>query len=474
MNESRLTRRKLLKAMFYGAATTTLYACGGGANRAAEELLAPTGSDTGAGSGAGDTLGALARELPLKPGPLADIGPLQTSDVDGILIPEGFSIRRVAAHLTDPVSGNADPLGATSYPWHAFPDGGAVFKTPDNGWVYVSNSEVDTGGGVGALRFDSAGTVTDAYRILDNTRRNCAGGASPWGTWLSCEETPDGLVYECDPVGNPTTAQSLPALGLFNHEAVAVDLESRTLFLTEDADDGRLYRFRSAGETVSINGQTGLDMTRGTLEVLEIEGFENGGYQTDLTTARLLSRVTWKEVQSPERPQATVRSEIETTTGMGAPGTVFRGGEGIWLQSFPAGDRPLVEGTTNPLRAVVFFACKGDNRVYALDLDNDLIEVVFDNEQLMAETTPFDDVDNLVVGPAGDVVVSEDGDAMRLMVMIPNQPSKILLQIPGGGSELTGPAFTDDGSRLYFSSQRGGESATGVTYELTIPPEFRS
>ena len=79
---------------------------------------------------------------------------------------------------------------------------------------------------------------------------------------------------------------------------------------------------------------------------------------------------------------------------------------------------------------------------------------------------------------AGDVVVAEDGDAMRLMVMVPNQPARILLQIPGGGSELTGPAFTPDGSRLYFSSQRAPSGVTGLlplgrTYELTAPEGFR-
>ena len=132
---------------------------------------------------------------------------------------------------------------------------------------------------------------------------------------------------------------------------------------------------------------------------------------------------------------------------------------------------------------MVFFACKGDNRVYALDIDNDLIEVVFDNSQL-AEGTGFDDVDNLVISPAGDVIVAEDGDAMRLMVMIPNKPAKILLQITGGGSELAGPAFSPDGSRLYFSNQRGPNlpalpglpnlPGTGATYELLIPEEFRT
>lgn len=472
-------RRRVLQLLLVSGAAAAVTACGGSGGTPAVPANPDSEPDQVPdpdlpNSDPTPSIEPLAQSLPLESGSLINIGALQESDVDGILIPEGFRIRRVAESGRDPSGRLPTPsFGIFSHPWHRWPDGGAVFDTDDGGWIYVSNSETIVNGGVSALRFDRDANITDCYPILSGTRRNCAGGATPWGTWLSCEEVDDGEVFECDPLGSPETAHKLPALGIFNHEAVAVDLKTQTLYLTEDAGDGRLYRFRSNSLTTSINGRMGLDMQNGVLEVLEIEGFEKGGYQEDLDIARKVASVNWVPVQSPERVQSSVRNAIQESTGEGAPGTVFKGGEGIWHQEFPEGKRPRVNGASNPLRAVVYFACKGDNRVYALDIDNDLIEVVFDNEQLLTPDIPFDDVDNVTISPMNDVIVAEDGDAMRLMVLNPNRPSKILLQVPGGGSELTGPAFTRNGEYLYFSSQRGGLLKLGVTYELWIPESFR-
>ncbi len=419
-------------------------------------------------------------ELNLPPGPLSQIGPLVDSGLDGIAIPEGFALRAVARSGTPPALGSL-------YPWHVFPDGGACFARDNGGWIYTSNSEVPGGaGGCGALAFDPDGSVVDAYPILSNTSSNCAGGATPWNSWLSCEETGNGQVWETDPYG-AVGAVAKPALGLFSHEAAAVDLAHRTVYLTEDSGDGRFYRWvADAGDYSDSEQRLALD--NGRLQVLNLAGLENGGYAQDAAEVRQLRAARWLDAIRPDEPQGTVRAEL-AAAGAPVPGTRFAGGEGLWFHELPPALRSIPPGGSRPSRGLVFWTTKGDNRVWALDIENQLVELIFDNEQI---TPGFSDVDNLTVSPAGDILVSEDltesGRGIRIMVVVPNQPAVVLVDCYHPGSEICGPAFSPDGSRLYFSSQRGpatpmptpellqGLPGTGLgaTYELLIPEAFRA
>jgi uncharacterized protein len=346
-------------------------------------------------------------------------GPLGPPDENGIRLPAGFRSRLVAR--------GGDPVGGTAYRWHVASDGMATFPQGGGGFVLVSNSEA-LEGGAAALRFGPGGGVEDAYGILAGTTRNCSGGGTPWGTWLSCEEVEGGRVWECDPSGRHR-ATPHDAMGLFKHEAAAVDERRRCVYLTEDLIDGGLYRYTP---------DRWPDLSSGLLEIARVA--PGGG-------------VEWLEVPDPLARRRRTRRQVRGSSR-------FKRGEGIWLD----GD-------------VLYVATTGDDRVHAYDARRGRIEVVYDG--LAAKSPPLLRVDQLTGSRAGEVFVCEGigSDEIKMGVMTPDRTIAKFLAVTGPkhhGSEITGVTFDPSGSRMFFASQRAFSTSElgpgpGAIFEVTGP-----
>ncbi|MFC7982069.1 alkaline phosphatase PhoX [Streptomyces sp. NPDC057336] len=355
-----------------------------------------------------------AHAAPAQPGS-GPYGALKAPDANGVRLPAGFTSRVIAR--------SGQKVAGTSCTWHNAPDGGACYADGP-GWIYVSNSEINPSGGASAVKFSATGAVTSAYRVLSGTRQNCAGGRTPWNTWLSCEEVDRGYVYETDPWGVKAAVRR-DAMGRFKHEAAAADPVRRVVYLTEDVSDGCFYRFRPT---------TWGDLSSGTLEVL-VAGSATSG------------PVSWARVPDPSGATAT-RHQVSGAKR-------FNGGEGCYY----ADD-------------TCWFTAKGDNRVWQYDAAAQTIELAYDDSLVTSGTAPLTGVDNVTSSSSGDLFVAEDGGTMEICVITPSDVIAPFLRIDGqSGSEITGPAFSPDGTRLYFSSQRGtsGRSSGGITYEVRGP-----
>lgn len=363
-------------------------------------------------------------------------------------------------------------------------DGMAAFESPDGSVALIRNHEISrgpafapgaaydpgAGGGTTTITFDPhAGRVTSTRASLTGSLRNCAGGRTPWNSWLTCEETTlgagdepgltkaHGYVFEV-PLDAPPSCEPIVDMGRFVHEAVAVDPESSVVYQTEDRSRAGLYRFTPRTPRRLGDG--------GRLQMLAIDGRPKLNLRSGQRQGGRYG-IHWVDIPDPARAHVSSSARDQTGVfrqGFDRGGAVFGRLEGAWYSD----GRVFVTSTDGGAARM--------GQVWELDIAQQQLRLVFESPGAAVLNMP----DNLVVSPRGGLVLCEDGTANPCVHGLTRDGQIVLFArnnvvlsgerngIRGDfrNREFAGATFSPDGRWLFLNVQ-----TPGITFAVTGPWE---
>ena len=354
-------------------------------------------------------------------------GKLLTQFSLGMRISEGLSIRLIGR------TGNRLRLADGTFSLervHDQPDAGACYDQPNGGWIYVSNSEVPKTGGVGAFKFDPDGNVVNYKMIQTGTNMNCGGGKTPWGTWFSGEEWPNGEqggMWEVDIRGY---GARMTKFGRGKFESATCDdrdMNRLNCFATLDSQTESIRRYTPSATILSNAISTG-DYSNVMHSI--------GGRLTYLLLNPISRTFSWTSNKSLA--------------------------DSIAEQLYPN-----TEGIDHH-DGVLYFVSKIKKQIFALDLDRGTYQVS-STESGSFEAQPDQIAHIIGDDPNGSsfMYFLEDGGqepGIHARNLQTNKAFTILEKLSDGtnNDEATGLAFCDNYKRMIFAFQE-----RGTIYEVT-------
>jgi secreted PhoX family phosphatase len=398
----------------------------------------------------------------------------ETTGLPLLKLPEGFR------YITFGWAGDTMADGQRTPGNH---DGMGAFAAGPGRVRLVRNHETDTGtpfspvaydpgacGGTTTIEFDTdAGRFVSARGSLSGTLRNCAGGPTPWGSWLTGEETiesaarPHGYVFEvpADGFGDPTPLRDM---GRFSHEAIAVDPATGYLYQTEDPGASVLSFFggssHKSGFYRFVPNVTGRLAAGGQLFMLKVRQARKADLGKSYSNGTTFD-VEWVPIATPDDPGRGTADDFVWSQGRAQGAATFARLEGCWYGN----GRVYLVATDGGI---------GQGQVWEYDPSGETISLLFESPGKHVLNKP----DHLTVSPRGGIVLCEDGGGDEFLhgltrdgeIFAFAQNNVTLRGQRNGlsgdfrGAEWAGPCYSPDGRWLFANIYE-----PGITVAITGP-----